>query len=51
MFAAQFLTLNLASSYIFIPGVHSRLATHVPIPNTIDKEPHDDGTAQQSAGE
>ena len=33
------------------PGVYSRLETHVPIPNTIDKEPSDDGTAHQSVGE
>ena len=30
---------------------NNRLETHVPISNTIDKEPSDDGTARQSVGE
>ena len=32
-------------------GVYSEVDTHVPIPNTIDKDLSDDGTAHKSAGE
>ena len=37
--------------FTFFTGVHSGLVTHVPIPNTIDKEPSGDGTAYLTAGE
>ena len=39
------------SSLTFFSGVHSEGETHVPIPNTIVKNLHDDGTAHLSVGE
>ena len=36
---------------VFFSGAHSGVATHVPFPNTVVKDPSGDGTVQLTMGE